>query len=162
MNLKWWQSCLIAAVLLAVMLLSFRAGRKWPFPSPVEPPIIKVDTLIIRDTITRYEAKYYERRVIDSVLVPVTDTVRQRDTLYVMLEREQVRWEDSLAVVWASGIRPEVDSVRHFLTERIVVKEVAVPVTRRWGAGIQGGMGFGPSGMFPYIGVGISYNILAW
>ena len=104
------------------------------------------------------------KRVVDSVLVPVKDTIHLRDTMFVILDREQVAWEDSLAMVYASGILPQVDSVIHFTREMVITKEI--PVIRlektRWGVGVQAGFGAYKGGLTPYFGVGLSYNILSW
>ena len=100
--------------------------------------------------------------------MPVTDTLWKHDTLYVYLEREQIQWQDSLCRVYASGINPQVDSVTHFVQETIITREISVPVKvkSRWGLGIQVGYGAGVNGkqvcLTPYVGVGISYNILSW
>ena len=146
------------------ILILFLFDRRIPRNSPQEPQSVRVDTLFIRDTIKVTEPVYVTRRMVDSVLVPVTDTIRLRDTLYVFLEREQIRWEDSLSVVYASGVRPEIDSVIHYAERMVIVKEI--PVVRvkktRWGFGIQAGAGATRDGLTPYVGVGVSYNILSW
>lgn len=150
-------------VAVAILIL-FLFDRIIPRNAPQEPQSIRVDTLFIRDTIKVTEPVYVTRRMVDSVLVPVTDTIRLRDTLYVFLEREQIRWEDSLSVVYASGVRPEIDSVIHYAERMVIVKEI--PVVRvektRWGVGIQAGAGATRDGLTPYVGVGVSYNILSW
>ena len=150
-------------VAVAILIL-FLFDRKIPRNVPQEPQSARVDTLFIRDTIKVTDPKFITRRVVDSVLVPVTDTIRLRDTLYVFLEREQIRWEDSLSVVYASGVRPEIDSVIHYAERMVIVKEI--PVVRvkktRWGVGIQAGAGATRDGLTPYVGVGVSYNILSW
>jgi hypothetical protein len=127
----------------------------------------RVDTLVVRDTITQYEPIVKRITKVERVLVPVTDTLRQTDTLYVVLDREQVMWEDSLSRVYASGIMPEIDSVQHFVTERVITREVVVPKVRRirWGIGINAGYGVMLGDQVrtaPYIGVGVSYNIVSW
>ena len=101
---------------------------------------------------------------MDSVPYSVTDTIRMRDTLFVLLEREQVTWEDSLARVYASGVNPQVDSVIHFTQEMVITKEIPVIQVKktRWGIGVQAGAGVGKDGLTPYVGVGVSYNILSW
>lgn len=154
---------IIVGVAIAV-LIGFICGQKCAFKGQNEPIKAKVDTLFIYDTMTAYEPIFIERRIIDSVLVPVVDSVTIRDTLFVLLEREQVMWADSLCEVYASGIRPEIDSVRHFVCDKIVTIETLkeVKVQSRWGLGIQAGMGASKDGLSPYIGVGISYNILSW
>lgn len=104
------------------------------------------------------------KRVVDTILYPVIDTLWIRDTLYLYLEREQIRWEDSLAVVYASGVNPQVDSVIHFTQAQIITKEIPVIQVKktRWGLGIQAGVGAGRGGLKPYVGIGVSYNILSW
>ena len=131
---------------------------------PGEPPTPMVDTLVIRDTFVVTEPKYVTRRVVDSVLVPVHDTTKIRDTLYAYLGREQVTWEDSLARVYASGVNPQVDSVIHFTQEMVITKEIPVIQVKktRWGIGVQAGAGVGKDGLTPYVGVGVSYNLLSW
>ena len=150
-------------IAVAVLLL-FWADRRIPRNAPGEPQTIKVDTLVIHDTIKVTEPVSVTKTVVDSVLVPVTDTIRLRDTLYVFMEREQVRWEDSLAVVYASGIDPQVDSVIHFTRDQIIIKEIPVIQVKktRWGLGVQAGATAGKDGVIPYVGVGVSYNILTW
>lgn len=162
--MKGWKYILTGIGVAVAILILFLFDRRIPRNSPQEPQSARVDTLFIRDTIKVTEPVYVTRRMVDSVLVPVTDTIRLRDTLYVFLEREQIRWEDSLSVVYASGVRPEIDSVIHYAERMVIVKEI--PVVRvkktRWGIGIQAGAGATKDGLTPYVGVGVSYNILSW
>ena len=166
--MKGWQ-CILTGVGIAVaVLIGFLIGQQHPQKSPVEPIKEKVDTLLIFDTITLTKPVFVEKIQLDSVYMPVTDTLWKHDTLYVYLEREQIQWQDSLCRVYASGINPQVDSVTHFVQETIITREISVPVKvkSRWGLGIQVGYGAGINGkqvyMTPYVGVGISYNILSW
>lgn len=162
--MKGWKYILTGIGVAVAILILFLFDRIIPRNAPQEPQSIRVDTLFIRDTIKVTEPVYVTRRMVDSVLVPVTDTIKLRDTLYVFLEREQIRWEDSLSVVYASGVRPEIDSVIHYAERMVIVKEI--PVVRvkktRWGVGIQAGAGATKDGLTPYIGVGVSYNLLSW
>lgn len=157
----------LAAILLAAALLlggGYLLGRSTQ-PQPRQPhEIIRVDTLTVHDTITKIRPVSEVRRVVERVAVPVTDTVRMHDTTYVYLEREQVEWSDSLATVWASGIQPHVDSVRHYTQKQIITQQVAlpVPVRRRWGIGVQAGYGASRDGLTPYVGVGVTYNLVTF
>jgi hypothetical protein len=155
---------LLGMGIVVAVLISFLVGRRCPTGGAGEPPTIKVDTLVIRDTIRVAEPKYITRRVVDSIPYPVTDTLRLRDTLYVLLERQQVTWEDSLARVYASGVMPHVDSVIHFTRSMVITKEIPVIQVKktRWGIGIQAGAAASRDGLQPYVGVGISYNLLSW
>ena len=149
---------------LLLLEVGFIIGQKHPQNLPVEPIKVKVDTLVIHDTLISYKPVFKEKRVIEKQLVKVTDTLIVHDTLYVYLDREQVVWQDSLSVVYASGILPQVDSVRHFTSHQIFTIEKTIPVTKKthWGLGVQAGMGAGKNGLTPYIGVGISYNLFSW
>ena len=166
--MKGWQYILTGVGIAVAVLIGFLIGQQHPQKSPVEPIKEKVDTLLIFDTITLTKPIFVEKIQLDSVYMPVTDTLWKHDTLYVYLEREQIQWQDSLCRVYASGINPQVDSVTHFVQETIVNREISVPVKvkSRWGVGIQVGYGAGVNGkqvyLTPYVGVGISYNILSW
>ena len=166
--MKGWQYILTGVGIAVAVLIGVLIGQKHPQKSPVEPIKEKVDTLLIFDTITLTKPVFVEKIQLDSVYMPVTDTLWKHDTLYVYLEREQIQWQDSLCRVYASGINPQVDSVTHFVQETIITREISVPVKvkSRWGVGIQVGYGAGVNGkqvyMTPYVGVGISYNILSW
>ena len=166
--MKGWQYILIGVGIAVAVLIGFLIGQKHPQKLPVEPIKEKVDTLLIFDTITLTKPVFVEKIQLDSVYMPVTDTLWKHDTLYVYLEREQIQWQDSLCRVYASGINPQVDSVTHFVQETIVTREISVPVKvkSRWGLGIQVGYGAGVNGkqvyLTPYVGMGISYNILSW
>ena len=150
--------------LACVFLFGFIIGQKHPQKLPVEPIKTKVDTLVIRDTMMYYKPIYVDRVQLDSVLVPVLDTMMIHDTTFVYLEREKVTWRDSLCEVYASGIMASVDSVRHFQEYKYITIETQVPVKVKshWGLGVNAGYGVGKGGFTPYIGVGISYNILSW
>ena len=158
--------CSIVAF-LGIMLCSFLIGYGCGQNQPTINEVEKVDTLFICDTITQYEPILEERVVLEKIFVPVTDTLLQHDTLYVYLEREQVVWQDSLARVYASGILPQIDSVQHFISERIVTRELTQVVKKpcKWGIGVHAGYGIQLGEQVrtaPYIGVGVSYNILSW
>ena len=166
--MRGWQYILTGVGIAVAVLIGFLIGQQHPQKSPVEPIKEKVDTLLIFDTITLTKPVFVEKIQLDSVYMPVTDTLWKHDTLYVYLEREQIQWQDSLCRVYASGINPQVDSVTHFVQETIITREISVPVKvkSRWGLGIQVGYGAGINGkqvyLTPYVGVGISYNILSW
>ena len=155
-------SIILLFALLIVGAAGFVAGRKTAKKGGEGTITERVDTLVIRDTIVAYKPKYITKRVVDSVLVPVPEYIERNDTIYAVLEREQVMWEDSLARIYASGINPQVDSVMHYRTEKVINHIIPVKVNPKWGIGIQGGVGVGKGGLTPYVGVGVQYNILTW
>ena len=154
--------------ILCVILLMFSIGilmeQKHRQKTPVEPTKIKVDTLVVQDTIMQYKPIFVDKIKVDSVLVPVKDTIVIRDSVYIYMDREKITWRDSLCEVYASGIMPQVDSVRHFQEYKYITIETHAPVKVKshWGLGINAGYGVGKGGLTPYVGVGISYNLLSW
>lgn len=153
---------LIGMGIIVAILIGFLAGRRCPRFAPGTQIVARVDTLVIRDTVTVSEPISVTRWKVDSIAFPVRDTVRVQDTLFVYLGRERVRWKDEYCEVFASGVQPSVDSVRHFISERVILKTVPEKVRSRWGIGVQAGYGASRQGLSPYIGVGVSYNILTW
>lgn len=153
---------LIGMGIIVAILIGFLAGRGCPRIAPGSQIVTKVDTLVIRDTVTVSEPISVTRWRVDSIAFPVRDTVRVQDTLFVYLERERVRWRDEYCEVFASGVQPSVDSVRHYISERVILKTVPEKVRSRWGIGVQAGYGASRQGLSPYIGVGVSYNLAVW
>jgi hypothetical protein len=157
------------AALIAVVAIAYWAGRRSGFVRAIEDSHERVDTLVIRDTIMQYESIVEERVVLQKypVMVEKYDTIMRHDTIYLNMPREQVVWKDEYARVFASGIMPHVDSVQHFVTTRTITKEIPVKVVKktRWGVGVQAGYGVMVGNevrLAPYVGVGISYNIVSW
>ncbi len=129
--------------------------------------VTRIDTLVVRDTVIESHPVYVESVKVDTMLVSDTVQVRVQDTVYVAVCREQKHYMGDDYEAWVSGYRPQLDSVWVFPETRYITKEV--PVQRkptRWGICIQAGYGLSlPDGrpqVTPYIGVGISYNIIRW
>ncbi len=159
---------LIFLVSLIALGLAWLCGYSYGKTLPREPIKTKVDTLFIYDTIKQIEPISVERRIVERVPYEVRDTMRVHDTLVMWLEREQIRWEDSLSVVYASGINPQVDSVIHYTSQMVINKEVVIQKVKKthWGVGIQVGGGAslanGRVVASPYVGIGLNYNIISW
>lgn len=154
---------ILVGVSVIAYLIGYRDGLNQATMNATE----RLETLVIRDTITQYKPIVEERVVLERVPYPVTDTLKIHDTLFVYLQREQVVWQDSLSRVYASGILPQIDSVQHFIQDRIVTIEKSVPVKKpcRWGIGVQAGYGIQIGkevAISPYIGVGLTYNFISW
>ncbi|MDD2595125.1 MAG: hypothetical protein PHD11_04835 [Bacteroidales bacterium] len=73
-----------------------------------------MDTLYIRDTICIEKPIPKLIRVIDTLLVEVTDTVRIKDTVYLNIPIEQKYYRSKDYEAWVSGYRPALDSLNLF------------------------------------------------
>ena len=149
-----------------LMALGFAAGNwfaKKRNPSPEIIEVIKTDTLTIRDTIRVDRPVYITQRVVDSIYVPVTDTLRLHDTAFVVLPRMQKEYRDSSYHAYVSGYDPALDSIEVFAKTQVVtvtVKEKEKP--KKWGIGFQAGYGADKNGLTPYLGIGITYNLFSF
>lgn len=144
-------------------------------PAPADPSekvdtLIVRDTLIIRDTVTIKQPKPAKAEKRDSMLAPVVDTVVIRDTAYIVLPRETKTYGDERYTAVVSGYNPSLDRLEIYLENQVVTKVVipqsVAPTPKRWGLGVQVGAGATLQGqtirLSPYIGIGVSYNIIQW
>ena len=127
-----------------------------------------MDTLYVRDTITRETPVFTRVYVRDSIYVTLRDTLHRTDTVW--LPREVKVYEDERYRAEVSGHQPSLDRIDIFVKDRIVTQDktqiVTVKRNARWGIGLQAGYGAtyyaGCVHTFPYIGVGLSWNILTF
>lgn len=149
--------------LTAVLCIGFLAGWFSRVPARVEDFIEKVDTLVVRDTIMRDRPVFVDRYLVrtDTVKLALHDTTLRVDSVLVDVPIERrIYKEDSLYRAVVSGYRPSLDSLLVYRTTTEITKFVPVPVKKRLGVGIQAGYGFSRQGISPYVGVGISYNLI--
>jgi len=156
-------------VIVAALALSFATGQRHAFKRLFLPQGERVDTLVIYETKLVEKPVLVEKKVVEKVPVPVpvSDTMMVHDTVFVYMDREQIHWKDSLSDVYASGYDVQVDSVRHNIQTQVITKErdVIVKVKPKWSIGVHAGYGMaiGESvRMQPYVGVGVSYNLVSW
>ena len=158
----------IGCILASLLVCAFIVGRATAPKTPVEP--LSRDTVIVThtDTIVLEKPVYYAVTRVDTLRVPVVDTLRLRDTLWLELPKEQRAYRDSLYEAWVSGYDPALDSIRIYAPVQVVTVTEQVPVTRRthWGIGISAGYGATlydrTVQLSPYIGISVSYNFLTW
>lgn len=155
----------IAVVVAAILFIGgYKVGKSHA------PELRTIDTVTVIkiDTVMRERPVYVERYVVDTMLVAVTDTVVLRDSVFIEVAREQVEYRDSLYRAWVSGYKPELDSIAIFQRTQIVNVQTVVerPVLRRWGFGVTAGYGAtivgGKVQAAPYVGVGVSWNLICW
>lgn len=167
--------------IVVAILIGFLVGRRCPRNDPGETPTPKVDTLFIRDTnsftepqkepspdvlIKEIPVPVYvaDSSAIDSLLNECARLERVGDSLKLVLLRVQRHYSDSTFDAWVSGVDPRLDSIKTYQTNIVITKEIPVILVKktRWGVGFQAGAGVGKDGVFPYVGVGVAYNIMSW
>ena len=121
--------------------------------------IVKTDTIVKVDTftITKEKIKYKERIKLDTLYL--------HDTIFI---KEQIHYSDSIADIFVSGYKPEIDSIHYTIPEKTIyidkiVKETITPKESFWknrfiisaGISAQYGLIHQQFDVGPYIGVGI-------
>lgn len=155
-------------VLMAAFILSFGLGRYTAKPETILEERERIDTLVIRDTLTHYVPQYVHRYTRDTIRVPIRETIH--DTVAVYLPRETRVYEDARYRAEVSGYQPSLDRIDIYTKTEVVTKDATQVVKQktRWGLGLSAGYGvtinttdqtFKPA---PYIGVGIHYNLISW
>lgn len=163
--------------IVVAILIGFLVGRRCPRNDPGETPT----PLFIRDTNSFTEPKkepspdvlikeipvpvyVADSSAIDSLLSECARLQRIGDSLQLVLLRVQRHYSDSTFDAWVSGVDPRLDSIKTYQKNMVVTKEIQVIQVKktRWGLGVQAGYGASRQGLSPYIGVGVSYNILTW
>lgn len=143
---------------------------------------ISIGLLIGRKMSGPAEIKQIEVSRTDTLTIVKTDTVRiikpqpyevvVRDTVYLqnpqnpqgdVLVQEVKTYKDSSYTVTISGINAYLEHIEVYpktVTKYITTTEFVREKPKKWGIGIQAGYGIGRNGLQPYVGVGVSYNLI--
>ena len=159
---------LVAALVAAVSVLSWRLGYRAAGASTGSATATPPDTLIVRDTVTVECPVPILTTIIDTFLVAYPDIIVIHDTTFVRLpkERKEYSGKDYRAVV--SGYQPSLDLIQVFPETKTVTKTISVPSRKRfhWSIALQAGYGLTLQNNritpIPYIGAGLSYNLVEW
>ncbi len=170
MKLNSFSSGCIATCLAVILLIALlyhgghQTGRE---QTPNPPPQIVYDTIPVfidtpvpRDSVV---IKYV------TVPLPVYDTIpsHHADTLVadsatVIVPITQKIYRDTTYEAWVSGYLPSLDSIRIFQPVTTITHTQIKYKPKRWGLGVQVGIGVTPNKIEPYLGIGVSYNIFSW
>lgn len=161
-----WILLLVAALVAAVSVLSWRLGYRTAVAESIETP--KADTLIVRDTVTVEYPVPILTTITDTLLVAYPDIVIIHDTTFVQLpkERKEYSGKDYRAVV--SGYQPSLDLIQVFPETKVVTRTISVPSRKRshFALSLQAGYGItfqdNRISTLPYIGAGLSYSLVEW
>ena len=159
--MKELSSHILACLLTMLACFLFAKGCDSGKEPPQEHIVVRTDTMYVRDTVTVYKPSKVTRTIKDTMrlIVKETQVDTMHDTVYVYLPQENIVWQDDRCIVYAHGVNPQVDSVTHFNTNMVVTKTVTSK-PKRWGIGVSAGYGLSKEGLSPYIGLGISYDIV--
>lgn len=153
----------IAAISVVILLCigMFFAGRK--STNSVVKEILTTDTITVVDTIHDTIPQFRRLTInrIDTVFLNVPgDTVKVQ--VEVPVERKEYSTESYHAII--EGYRAKLLSMEVYQkTNTIIIPEVhTITKKTRWGIGVSAGYGVSENGLSPFVGLGISYNLITW
>lgn len=88
-------------------------------------------------------------------------TEEPEDSVAVEIPIVQRHYRDSTYEAWVSGYEARLDSVRVFAPTTVITRREWKP-PKRWHVGVTAGYGYGPKGLQPYVGIGITYSIISF
>lgn len=174
------RNVLLGIILALCVVIGYSIGRETAKNGPQPAPPISVDTTSTQDTSAYVEPQneptpavivkeipipvyYADSTAIDSLLAECARLERRGDSLQFILIREQRHYSDSTYDAWVSGVAPKLDSIRTYNEKLIITKEI--PVTRvsnpKFVIGLQAGYGASKEGLSPYVGIGVTYNVMS-
>ena len=121
------------------------------------------DTLVLTDTIIKFQPKPYKVTIIDTIYLPQQPQQPQQPQ-YDTLIRQEVTYKDSTYTAVVGGIEPYLKSIEIY-PKTIYVNNnttTTIKVRSRFGLGVQAGYGLSRNGLQPYVGVGVQYNFMQW
>ena len=160
----------IGIAAIVALALCFIIGYRTGYNKADAPDVVihtDTVTVVVRDTVTQEKPVYVKERIVDTMYLSITDTLRIRDSVFVAVERTQREYSDSLYHAWVSGYDPALDSIQVFSSTKIqyVTTTVHKP-PKHWHIGVSGGYGAALHDkhviLSPYIGVGITYSIISF
>ncbi|WP_300856802.1 DUF6808 domain-containing protein [uncultured Rikenella sp.] len=153
---------LITVLLVAAVIACWFLWSRRP-DSPIESEPARTDTVVVRDTIREPIPVPVVRTVVryDTVLValPAVDSLPEDSAAVVLpIERKTYETEDYKAVV--EGYKPSLVEMEIYRQSTIVTNTVVQRKRPRWALTVGPGVGYGPRGVQPYVGV--SFGFVLW
>ena len=121
------------------------------------------DTLVLTDTIIKFQPKPYKVTIIDTIYLPQQPQKPQKPQIDTLI-RQEVIYKDSTYMAVVGGIEPYLKSIEIY-PKTIYVNNnttTTIKVRSHFGLGVQAGYGYGRNGLQPYVGIGVQYNLIQW
>lgn len=121
------------------------------------------DTLVLTDTIIKFQPKPYKVTIIDTIYLPQQPKKPQQPQQDTLI-RQEVTYKDSTYTAVVGGIEPYLKSIEIY-PKTIYVNNnttTTIKVRSHFGLGLQAGYGLGRNGLQAYVGIGVQYNLIQW
>ena len=110
-----WYFVLIGIIIILIIAFNVALHRIKVLEAN-EGKIIRDTTIVVKlDTVKITKPIYIKEKIVDTMLVAVSDTIRLNDTTFVALPITQRYYaKDSVYQAWVSGYKPNLDSIKVF------------------------------------------------
>lgn len=154
-NLLIGLSLLCAGALLSMIVMKSCSKEK-----EIITEIVKTDTLTIA--------------IVDTITIekPIPSKVIERDTIYITdtlvgtaLVRETTEYIHPTFYAKVSGIEAKLDEIKVYpktVTKFVYNTEKVYEKQKKWGFGPTVGVGLINNKFYPYVGIGVTYDIIQW
>ena len=154
---------LFITLFLVGVLAGVCGHRHFHHPQPVT--IVRVDTVAIEKPVhdTAYVTRYVERLlpVVVHDTCTIRDTLMIQDSAIVRIPIEtKVYHKTGAYYAEVRGFEPELFYIEVYPKTEYVINEV--PKVPRFSFGVQAGYGVSGQGLHPYIGLGVTYNLIGF
>lgn len=123
-----------------------------------EPEIIFLDSLIY-DTVFVETTEIVKLPIVDTVFC--TDTLKVQDSIFVEVPISVKHYKDTLAeTAFSFDLRGYNCKVDKLYVQNLKTPTIEENKPKRWGIGVQLGVGGCKDGFSPYFGVGLSYDLV--
>lgn len=144
--------------------------------SPLPEPTIQRDTVVIRDTIrlpvpkpevitvVRYDTVRPQAKPVEDVTPALATVALSEDTIpritpendvIIPITQNTYKTEDYTAVV--EGYRPRLVSIELYPKTMTITNTITKIRSPRWALTVGSGVGYGPNGVQPYVGVTVGF-----
>ena len=146
---------------IVVSIIFFQTCNNVGFPESLQNDTIRIsDTVITHDTVRVREPKPYYVEVVRTDTLIINDTVK----VPIPIEQKTYKTEDYKAVI--QGYKPTLLSMDLYKKETLIRDTIKInnTITKlkppRWVISVGPGIGYGPKGIEPYIG--INAGVVLW
>ena len=148
---------IVSVIVVILSLVSSYTGYRYG-KSSVEKRF-ESDTVYVKSEPERTVAPTARsEKEVRTMKVPVNryihDTVCVTDTIYMPVIQKEYKTESFHA--WVSGYEPSLDSIDVFHRQVVITHREK---DRKWGLGAYMGYGLSKGGLYPQIGIGLTYRI---
>lgn len=164
---------LLALLVISVSLNIWQHGRMEARRTAVEETVVhtRIDTIrllgpVIVSTSKPVRKERRRMRVVadsterDTAVLVLPYAAADSAEVEIPITSREYKGEGYRA--WVSGYNPMLDSIEVYRTTNTVTLPKPKRKRKRWGIGVQAGYGLGRNGMQPYVGVGVSYDLLSF